>query len=126
MKLDDDSSDPSISHSPMFFLSENAISEGHLLVAHAREAGSIISLFPVSPRFLVEKMRVLKLNADARDPSVSNFHTFPRGKLQKSKSVSAADAYKTIVKVRILIDFQACLREIGGCMFAAGAPCRAP
>ena len=71
-------------------------------------------------------MQVLKLNADARDPSVSNFHTFPRGKHQKGQMSSAAGAYKTRVKVRILTDFLARLAPIGGCMFEAGTPCRAP
>ena len=34
------------------FPNENANSEGRFLVAHAREAGSIISLFQIYPRFL--------------------------------------------------------------------------
>ena len=76
--------------------------------------------------FHLGKMLVLKLNAYARDPSVSKFHTFLQGKVQKGQSVSAADAYKTRVKVRMLTDFRACLREIDGCMFEAGGPCRAP
>ena len=40
------------------FSGENVISEGHLLVAHAHEAGLIISQFPISPRFLEEKCEV--------------------------------------------------------------------
>ena len=36
---------------------ENAISEGRRLVAYAREVGSIISPFPISPRFLEEKCK---------------------------------------------------------------------
>ena len=36
------------------FLNENANSEGRLLVAHAREAGSIISPFPITQHFLDE------------------------------------------------------------------------
>ena len=55
VKLNDDSRDLSVSNSPYVFSIENANSEGRLLVAHAREAGSIISPFPVSPRFLEEK-----------------------------------------------------------------------
>ena len=57
VKLNDDSRDLSVSHSHTFFSSENANSEGRLLVAHAHEAGSIISLLPVSQRFLEEKCK---------------------------------------------------------------------
>ncbi len=67
-------------------------------------------------------MRVLKRSDGSRDPSVSNFHTFPWAKLQNLQKASAADDCKTQVKVRILTDFLACLRPFDGCMFEAGPP----
>ena len=63
------------------FQNKNAYSEGRLLIAHAREAGSTISL-SVLPTFPQVKLRTLKLDVDVRELSVSNSLTFSRGKVR--------------------------------------------
>ena len=73
------------------------------------------------PLIFSGKIANSKARRDSRNVSASN-----EEKRKKGQMSAAVFAYKTRRKVLILIDFLACLRDIEGCMFEAGAPCRAP
>ena len=68
------------------------------------------------------KLRTLKLDVGAHDPSISISLTFSQAKCKKSQSAPAVEHCKTLVKVRSLLDFLARLPPIDPCKFAAGTP----